>query len=230
MTIGEVLGRLQPEFPDVTISKIRFLEAEGLIEPQRTQSGYRKFTHADLERLKYILAVQRDEYLPLRIIKEHLDAVDRGAEPPPLRRRPPRGLVATDTVYDAATLSGEQDVRLTRRQLADAAGLDADRLGELEKYGLLSRKGSHYDGAALAVACTAAALSVFGFEARHLRSVKAAADRELGMIEQAVTPMLRQRAPGAHDRAVESAREIGTLWMKLHATFVSSGLRESLDP
>src|SRR5881227_2951807 len=102
MTIGEVLGLLSADFPDVTISKIRFLESEGLIEPERSPSGYRKFTPADTERLRFILTAQRDHYLPLRVIKEHLDAMDRGQTPPPLagRRRTPRGLVATESVYE----------------------------------------------------------------------------------------------------------------------------------
>src|SRR5438094_1043513 len=96
-SIGEVLVSVKTEFPDITVSKIRFLEAEGLIEPERSPSGYRKFVPADAERLRFILAAQRDHYLPLRVIKEHLDAVDRGLDPPPLgaRRRAPRGLVAT---------------------------------------------------------------------------------------------------------------------------------------
>jgi DNA-binding transcriptional MerR regulator len=227
MTIGEVLGLLAAEFPDITVSKIRFLESEGLIEPERSPSGYRKFAHADVERLRFILAAQRDHYLPLRVIKEQLDAVDRGLVPPPLeaRRRSPRGLVATDSVYEDAG-----DVRLTRRQLLDAAGVDPEVLLELEEFGLISRVGSRYDRDALTVARAAAALRSFGFEGRHLRAVKAAADREIGLIEAAVAPTLRQRIPGAHARAEETAREIASLSVKLHAALVSAGLRAALDP
>ena len=226
MTIGEVLGLLSAEFPDITVSKIRFLEAEGLIEPERSPSGYRKFAHADAERLRFILAAQRDHYLPLRVIKEHLDAVDRGLDPPPLEgRRRPRGLVATDSVADERA-----EVRLTRRQLADAAGIDGDALAELEEFGLLRRVGGHYDRDALTIARAAAALRSFGFEARHLRAVKAAAEREIGLIEAAVAPAMRQRSPGARSRAAETAREIAALSLKLHAALVSTGLREGLDP
>jgi DNA-binding transcriptional MerR regulator len=228
MTIGEVLGLLSGEFPDITVSKIRFLESEGLIEPERSPSGYRKFAQADTERLRFILTAQRDHYLPLRVIKEHLDAVDRGQTPPPLvgrRHRSPRGLVATESVYDDAA-----DVRLTRGQLLDAAGVDPEVLTELEEFGLVSRSGSRYDGDALTIARAAAALRSFGFEARHLRAVKAAADREAGLIEAAVAPTLRQRNPGAHARAAETAREIASLSLKLHAALVSSGLRAALDP
>lgn len=228
MTIGEVLGLLSAEFPDITVSKIRFLESEGLIEPERSPSGYRKFAHADAERLRLILAAQRDHYLPLRVIKEHLDAVDRGQTPPPLgerRCRSPRGLVATGSVHEDGP-----DVRLTRRQLLDAAGVDPEVLGELEEFGLIGRAGGHYDRDALTIARAAAALRSFGFEARHLRAVKAAADREVGLIEAAVAPTLRRRSPGAHTRAAETAKEIASLSLKLHAALVSAGLRSTLDP
>jgi DNA-binding transcriptional MerR regulator len=223
MTIGDVLGRLRVEFPDVTISKIRFLEAEGLVEPERSPSGYRKFSQADIERLRFILAAQRDQYLPLRVIKERLEARDRGAEPSPPGRRGPRTLVAADTTAEGP------DVRLTRRQLIDGAGIDDALLTQLEEFGLIRRLGAHYDGEALTVARTAAALGVFGFEARHLRAVKAAADREVGLIEQVVAPLLRRRSPGAHVRADETAKEIAALSVKLHAALVSTGLRESLN-
>jgi DNA-binding transcriptional MerR regulator len=228
MTIGEVLGLLSAEFPDITVSKIRFLEAEGLIEPERSPSGYRKFAPADAERLRFILAAQRDHYLPLRVIKEHLDAVDHGQNPPPLvgrDRRSPRGLVATDSVYEETG-----DVRLTRRQLLDTTGVDPEVLTELEEFGLVSRTGGQYDRDALTIARAAAALRAFGFEARHLRAVKAAADREIGLIEAAVAPTMRQRSPGAHARAAETANEIASLSLKLHAALVSSGLRAALDP
>jgi DNA-binding transcriptional MerR regulator len=223
MTIGDVLGRLRAEFPDVTISKIRFLEAEGLIEPERSPSGYRKFGPADVDRLRFILAAQRDHYLPLRVIKEHLAARDGGADPAPLGRRGPRTLVAADTTAE------DPNVRLTRRQLIDGAGIDGAALAQLEEFGLVRAIGRQYDGAALAIARTAAALGTFGFEARHLRAVKAAAEREIGLIEQVVAPLLRQRSPGAHARAAETAREIAALAVKLHEALVSTGLGESLD-
>jgi DNA-binding transcriptional MerR regulator len=217
MTIGEVLGRLRGEFPDVTISKIRFLESEGLIEPARTPSGYRKFTHADVERLRFILAAQRDHYLPLRVIKERLEAEEQGAG------RRPRTLVAADST------AADAPVSLTRRQLIDGAGIDEGFLAELEKFGLVRRSGGHYDGEALNIAKAAAALGSFGFEARHLRAVKAAAEREVGLIEQVIAPLLRQRSPGAHGRAEETAREIAALSIRLHTVLVSTGLRDTLN-
>lgn len=228
MTIGDVLGRLRPEYPDVTVSKIRFLESEGLIEPERTPSGYRKFSLADLERLRFILSSQRDQYLPLKVIKERLDAGDSagpGARPAggaPEGRRP-RRLVAADA--DAP----DPDVRLTRRQLLDGAGIDEALLGSLEDFGLIRRVGGQYEGEALTIARTAAALGAFGFEARHLRAVKAAADREVGLIEQVIAPLLRQRSPGAHERADETAKKIAALSLRLHAALVSAGLQEHLN-
>ncbi|TDD58879.1 MerR family transcriptional regulator [Actinomadura rubrisoli] len=235
MTIGDVLGLLRPDFPDITISKIRFLESEGLIEPERSPSGYRKFGAADVERLRFVLTAQRDHYMPLRVIRQHLEARDRGEAVPPLgarrgaggpepAQRRPRTLVAADTTAD------EPAVRLTRRQLLDGAGIDEDLLARLEEYGLVRRTGTHYLGEALTVARAAAALGEFGFEVRHLRVVKAAADRQVGLIEQMVAPQLRRRGPDAHERAAETAREIAALSVRLHAALVSTGLRESLDP
>jgi len=221
MTIGDVLARLRGEFPDVTISKIRFLESEGLIEPERTPAGYRKFSQDDVERLRFILAAQRDSYLPLRVIKEQLAALDQGTQPPPVER-PPRTLVAADSAAPGP------DVRLTRRQVIDGAGIEPGLLDQLEEYGLIRRSGRHYDGDALTVARTAAALGSFGFEARHLRTVKAAADREVGLIEQVIGPLLRQRSPGAHGRAADTAHELAVLSVTLHSALVSSGLRDSL--
>jgi len=211
MTIGDVLARLQGEFPDITHSKIRFLEAEGLIEPARTPSGYRKFTPADVERLRYILAAQRDRYLPLRVIKEQLDA------------RPPRTLVAADAESPAGA-----EVALTRRQLLDGAGITEEQLEELEAYGLVRRSGTHYDADALTVARTAGRLAGYGFEARHLRVIKAAAERELALIEQTVAPLLKRRAPGAHEVADRTARELSSLTLALHTALVSAGLKDSL--
>ncbi|GAB2863791.1 MerR family transcriptional regulator [Actinocorallia aurea] len=209
MTIGDVLARLQDEFPDVTPSKIRFLESEGLIEPDRTPAGYRKFTHADVERLRFILAAQRDSYLPLRVIKEQLET------------RPPRTLVAADSETAA-------EVALTRRQLLDAAGIAESLLEELEAYGLVRRVAGHFGSEALTVARTAARLAPFGLEARHLRVIKAAAERELDLVEQMIAPLLRRRAPGAHEEAGRTADELSALVLALHTALVTAGLRDSL--
>jgi len=234
MSIGEVLGQLRPDFPDVTISKIRFLEDEGLIKPERTASGYRKFSREDLSRLRYVLTSQRDHYLPLRVIKEHLDAIDRGLEPPSVGGagpRVPRALVAAEGMPGPEAFRPDaSEVRLSRRELLDAAGLEEAQLAELEQFGLLGPRtgGSHYDGDALVVAKTVAEMARFGIEARHLRPFKAAAEREIGLVEQVVTPLVRQRNPEARARADEVARELAALSVKLHATLVKAGLAPGL--
>jgi DNA-binding transcriptional MerR regulator len=231
MSIGEVLGQLRGDFPDVTISKIRFLEAEGLIEPERTSSGYRKFSRDDVARLRYVLAAQRDRYLPLRVIKEHLDALDRGLEPAgPGQAAPqvPRAVTATDGLPGPeAFVRDPTDVRLTRSELASAAGLTGEQLDQLEQYGLIHLRtgSSFYDGDALLVAKTVAEMHRFGIEARHLRPFKSAADREIGLFEQVVAPLVRQRNPEARARAEETVRELAALSIRLHSALVRAGLR-----
>ena len=204
--IGEVLAQLRPEFADISTSKIRFLEAEGLIEPARTRSGYRRFSAADIERLRYILTMQRDSYLPLRVIRERLadGQADNG--------QPPAGRAAAD---------------MTRRQLLDAAEISEAELTELEDYGLIRRVGRQYGPQALAVARVVAALRQYGVQARHLRAVKAAADREANLVEQVVAPLLRQRDPGARDAAARTAWQIADLTLRLHVTLVESALGEA---
>jgi DNA-binding transcriptional MerR regulator len=234
MSIGEVLGQLRSEFPDITISKIRFLEAEGLVEPERTSSGYRKFSREDVARLRYVLSAQRDHYLPLRVIKEHLDAIDRGLEPPALGSngpRVPRALVAAEGLPSPESfLPDVSEIRLSREELLEAAGLEPEQLEQLEQYGLVQVRsgGSHFDGDALVVAKTVAEMSRFGIEARHLRPFKAAADREIGLVEQVVTPLVRQRNPEARARADEVVRELAALSIKLHSTLVRAGLGPGL--
>jgi DNA-binding transcriptional MerR regulator len=234
LSIGEVLAQLRPEFSDVTISKIRFLESEGLIHPERTPSGYRKFSRDDVARLRFVLAQQRDHYLPLRVIKEQLDAIDRGLEPPPRTGggpRVPRALVAAEGLPGPEEFLREPaDIRLSRDELLTAAGLDAEQLDQLEQFGLLAArgKGGHYDGDALVVARTVAEMARFGIEPRHLRSYRTAADREIGLFEQVVTPLVRQRNPEARARAEEAVRELAALSVRLHAALVKAGLRAEL--
>ena len=230
LSIGEVLARLRPEFPDVTISKIRFLEAEGLVEPSRTPSGYRKFGPADVQRLRYVLTAQRDRYLPLKVIKEHLDAMDRGLQPPDTpggAPRVPMTVVASGGLPTAAAFGPDSsELRLSRAELLEAADIDEVLLKELEGYGLVATRpgSSHYDGDALTIAKTVAELGAYGLQARHLRAVKAAADREVGLVEQVVAPLANQRNPDARARAEEVVRELAALSVRLHAALVKSGL------
>jgi DNA-binding transcriptional MerR regulator len=232
MTIGEVLTRLRPEFPDVSISKIRFLEAEGLIDPERTTSGYRKFSLADVERLRYILAEQRDHYYPLKVIKQNLEAMARGLEPPAVAG----GSARAPRVFHAVPVDAEPedftpsatDLRLTAAELAANAGLEEAQLEDLVSFGLVRpRPGTGYfDADALVVAATAAQLAAFGLEPRHLRAYKAAADREVGMIEQIVSPQARQRDDQAQARAAEMEGELAALSVRLHTALVKIGLRQ----
>jgi DNA-binding transcriptional MerR regulator len=227
LSIGEVLTKLRGDFPDITISKIRFLESEGLIEPQRTPSGYRKFTSNDLDRLRYVLLAQRDQYLPLKVIKDNLDALDRGLVPTPQGTAVPRptlGLATIDGEIAPSTFGEQSEMRLSRDELINASGLEDSQLVELESFGLITLRGRHYDGDALSVAKAVAEMASFGIEARHLRSFKTAADREIGLIEQVITPFTRQKSSEAKARAEEVQKEIAALSVRLHASLVRSGL------
>lgn len=233
LTIGDVLAHLKVDFPDLTISKIRFLETEGLVEPQRTPSGYRKFAPGDVARLKYVLAQQRDHYLPLRVIKEQLDAIDRGLVPPGTSTDSPRPAhVAVATIADNAPTAehfrpSPAAMRMSRDELLNAAGLRSEQLSELEQFGLINAKpGGYYDDDALAVAKIVADLARFGLEGRHLRAFRTAAEREVGLFSQVVGPMGRQRGGEARARAEETVRELAALSVRLHAALVQIGLRE----
>ncbi len=225
LNIGEVLARLRPEFPDISPSKIRFLEAEGLIEPARSRSGYRQFALADVERLQYILTTQRDEYLPLRVIKERLDALDGDGRR--TRQTLAAALGAAVAADEAARQAQSSAAAMTRAELLEATGIDTDRLAELEDYGLIRRSGRHYGPDALEVARACAALAKFGVAARNLRGIKAAAERDISLAEQLVTPQLRQRGAGARAAAAQDAWQIATLSLWLHAALVESGLDEA---
>ena len=226
LSIGEVLSKLRGDFPDITISKIRFLESEGLIEPQRTPSGYRKFTSTDLDRLRYVLLLQRDQYLPLRVIKENLEALDRGLEPAANGgvASPRPALASVDGDSSPESFVHTSDMRLSRDELLKASGLTDTQLVELESYGFVTLRGRHYDSDALSVAKAVAEMAGFGIETRHLRSFKSAADREIGLIEQVITPINRQKSADSKARAEEVQKQIASLSVRLHASLVRAGL------
>jgi DNA-binding transcriptional MerR regulator len=238
LTIGDVLAHLKPEFPDLTISKIRFLEGEGLVQPERTPSGYRKFSPADVSRLRYVLAQQKDHYLPLKVIKEQLEAIDRGLVPassPGTASSAPRvPHMSIAAIEDNAPTADHfrpspAAMRLSREELLNAAGLRSDQLVELEQFGLIAKKpGGHYDDDALAVGKIVAELARFGLEGRHLRAFRTAADREVGLFSQVVGPLSRHRGSEAKARAEETMRELAALSVRLHASLVQIGLRASL--
>ncbi|MGW8358010.1 transcriptional regulator FtsR [Streptomyces wedmorensis] len=222
VSIGTVLNQLRDEFPEVTISKIRFLEAEGLVEPRRTASGYRKFSPQDVERLAQILRMQRDHYLPLKVIREHLDALARGEQiklPAPGRRR--------DLLEGAWEPDAEPPTaaRIGRAELIAAAEVTETELAEWESYGLIAEtEGGGYDPESVTVARLVADLGRFGLEPRHLRAVKAAADREAGLIEQVVAPLRRHRNPQTRAHAEATAQELAAQSVRLHAALVQTAL------
>jgi DNA-binding transcriptional MerR regulator len=229
LTIGEVLAVLRDDFPDVTISKIRYLETEDLVHPQRTPSGYRKFSAADVSRLRYVLTAQRDHYLPLRVIKEQLDALDRGdplpaATPVPAAVPPPVGTPAGDGSEEAGS-------PLTAEQFARAAGLDPDQLADCVQFGLLATDadGRHPAGD-LPVARAAAGLARHGLEPRHLRVYRSGVEREADLVQQLVAPVLRARSEEARARATEKLHELAALSVQLHNALLESRLRELLGP
>ncbi|HET7801248.1 MAG TPA: MerR family transcriptional regulator [Humibacillus xanthopallidus] len=229
LTIGKVIAELADDFPDVSASKIRYLEAEGLVTPQRTASGYRTFSQADLQRLRYILRAQRDRFWPLKVIGEALDALDRGltedpgppatdAQPRPGRPRPPAPRPDPE-VPSPERLLERHTVSLTGAEVREATGLDTETFVALETYGLLqSDPDGHYGQDALAVAAAAHALAAHGLEARHLRPFRTAADREIGLAEQVLAT---RHGDGTRE---ERAAEIVSACLALHVALVRSGL------
>lgn len=219
-SIGQVLAALKTEFPDVSISKIRFLEAEGLITPERAPSGYRRYAPADLERLRYVLSVQRDHYLPLKVIREHLAMRDRGQIPtlpaPPDAASAPGPGPAT-AAAPAPPPAPKQPLRLSRADLLEASGLTEAGLAELERTGIVQPKRgtSSYGREALTLAVAARKLAEYGVDSRHLRAFKMSADREVGLVEQAIAPYVRRA--GANK---DVAGEVTQLVISFHAALV----------
>ena len=229
MTIGAVLAALAPEFPDVSISKIRFLEAEGLLTPERTGSGYRRFSPDDLERLRYILTAQRDRFWPLKVIREALDQLERGLDPAPGDMAPSRPQVPagpTDPDLPAASELGRRGkLRLTDQELCEAAGLDQPTFEALSTFGLLRPEaGGHYGDAALAVARAAGALASYGIEPRHLRPFRTAADREIGLVQQVVSPMRGRKGGKGRTVRLDPTPQILAQCIALHTALVRAGL------
>ncbi|MFF1654555.1 MerR family transcriptional regulator [Streptomyces sp. NPDC058255] len=226
MSIGVVLNALRDEFPEVTISKIRFLESEGLVEPQRTPSGYRKFSADDVERLGHVLRMQRDHYLPLKVIREHLDALERGeaVRLPSVGRQRDSG-----DGEQLGDLFGEPEAptvaRVGRAELLAAAEIEERELAEWEAYGLIAPlPDGAYDAEAVTVAALVVELGRFGIEPRHLRAMKAAADRDAGLVDQVVAPLRRHRNPQTRAHAEARTKELAGLTVKLHAALVQTAL------
>ena len=283
LSIGEVLGLLLEEFPDVTISKIRFLESQGLIEPERTPSGYRKFFDDDVELLRLILREQREKFLPLRVIKDRLDSGEieppdptpSKGEPEPERpspavvaKHPSTGRMARPTPQAAAdeptseppppapqpaqapppmqqpaqrTPSAQPaqpapaarllpGVLVNRDELCAMASLTPDELAQLEEYGVIAARGSELFGdEAVEIGAAAGGFLRAGVDARHLRAWRTSAEREAGLYEQLILPVLRQRNPQARSHAGARLEELETLGGKLRAAMMRSVLRRYLE-
>lgn len=224
MSIGVVLNRLREEFPDVTVSKIRFLESEGLITPQRTASGYRRFTDDDVERLRYILVTQRDNYLPLKVIREQLDAMDSGQVTAIMSAAKAEPIVSPETFRAAPA------TRLTDVDLAQQANTAESTVAELVKAGLLTPDATgHFSADDVRVVTTALALSEFGLDTRHLKSLRTAAGRQADLISQVVEPVAKSRTAGAKQKAEEIGHQMTALVVSLHADLVKNELRRRLD-
>ena len=258
-TIGEVLNQLREEFDDITISKIRFLESEGLISPDRTESGYRKFTPADVERLRYVLRAQRDRYLPLKVIREELDQRDRGVPPPPQGQAGvppglpgsvpagPDGTTAAigDPRHAAGPVPGPQPAAaqavqpLPSQPVPDSPVLDTEQLAAAagvevaDVAGLVEHgllSAPPYNAEAVDIARLAGQLLGGGLEARHLRMYRQFAERELALAEQLVTPLLRQRNPDSRQAAGDQADLLVTAGASLHRALLVQRLRTLLRP
>jgi DNA-binding transcriptional MerR regulator len=225
-SIGEVLVSVKTEFPDITISKIRFLEAEGLIQPERTPSGYRKFYEKDVDRLKHILRMQRDEYLPLKVIKDRL-----------LKQESGRDVVDDD---ETAAVAAEDEIaepptglQMSIDEMSAATGVEKERIKELEGFGLVSSHGPdgarYYDGDDYVVLSILRDFFRYGIEPRHLTMYKHFEEREATFFESIVMPQLRQRNPDARRVAADSLADLARASRKLKGALLRTNLRQYLQ-
>lgn len=220
MRISDVLAALRIEFPAVTNSKLRFLEEQGLVDPVRTSAGYRQYSPADLERLRFVLREQRDRYVPLKVIGERLAALDAGEE----SEATGPALIVTE---DGVPRSGGVEARYTTAALAREAGVDEQLVADLVQAGVLRPSASgHLDAWAKDVVVAASALAEHGIETRHLRAFRSAADRQLDMVEAVVAPWRGQSSPSARGRASTVAAEVGELCTRLHTALVRAGVAD----
>ena len=229
-TIGEVIKLLEPDFPDISISKLRFLETQGLIEPDRTDSGYRKFVPGDIERLRFILREQRDRFLPLRVIRTRVEQWEKGElqEQDGVVDRPGAGAGDVDIdISDSA-----REIRYSRSELADAGGLAPERIEALERFGLLTSRvdddgRTFYDECALVVVKIARGFLRYGVEARHLRMFAQAADREAALFHQIVAPMIAHNTDQGRRDAIASLGELASSSKQLRQALLAQNLRSA---
>lgn len=237
-TIGQVLSALEGEFEGISASKIRFLEDKGLVHPQRTNTGYRKYSEADIDRLRYVLQLQRDQYLPLKVIRERLDDIDAGRLPVPGGEAdqaqgqqdaaaPASGAEAGQPVAASAPLAtelAEPGRTYSLRELGQAAYVDMPLLRELLNYGLLAENKEEYDEYDLVVTRVCNQLTAHGLHPRHLRAFRAAADREVDLVETAVGPLALRKDETSQKKAAELAGDIAQLLLRLHMALVAGSM------
>lgn len=207
-TIGRVLGLLEAEFPDLTMSKVRFLEDQELIFPQRTDAGYRKYTEDDVQRLRVILELQRDQYMPLRVIKQFLDDLDAGNEP----------VLPNSTT--AKALRRKTSKKYSESDLIAESAITTALIADSREVGLLGK--APFTATDIAVAKAVVQLSRFGIAPRHLRGLKAATDREIGIIEGVVAPILAKNEAGSRSRAANFAAEIEEQFAAIRSELIRS--------
>lgn len=223
LSIGTIVETLKKEFKDLSISKVRYLEDEGLIEPKRTSGGYRRFSPSDVERLRLVLRLQKERYLPLRVIREKIKHI-------------PTGSVKSDDLISAPKEEIKLEKKLlekgrtyTTEEASDATGLSTKEISELESYSLVqavsSDKGQVYDSGSVKIMRLVRDLSKHGIQARHLRMYQNFAERESTLLEQIVAPVLRQKSTDAQEKAVRSLNELSGLAKQLRETLLINSLR-----
>jgi DNA-binding transcriptional MerR regulator len=217
LSIGQVQAKLLPDFPDLAQSKLRFLEDEGLVTPQRTEAGYRKYSPEDVQRVRLILTMQRDRYLPLKVIAAHLDALERGET---------AGLPQSTGLDEGSAVVSR--ARRTRDELVAAAGATKNLLQDAISAGFLAAAESYGDDA-VATLASLAELQKAGIEPRHLRTLRAAAEREFALIERSIAGVLAKPSVGGRARANERARELADQVDVVRTALLRSVIAEHLS-
>jgi DNA-binding transcriptional MerR regulator len=218
MSIGAVLAALKPEFPAVTISKLRFLEEQGLVAPHRSGSGYRMYSRADAERIRFALTAQRDSYLPLRVIREQLADLDAGRAV----EQPGRARVVT---RDGELVAPAAGARVSVSEICELTGATEGEVDEMAQAGLvLADTRGRFPGRAVQVVQAVLALGRHGFSPRHLRTVRTSAEREADLIDQVVAPLRAQRSGAARERSAARAAELAELYARLHAELLRTAV------
>nr|NLD40891.1 MerR family transcriptional regulator [Actinomycetales bacterium] len=220
MTIGSVLSILQAEFPAVTVSKLRFLEDQGLVSPSRTGSGYRKYSPADVERLRYTLTQQRDHFLPLKVIRENLEDLDAGRSAESAR---PARMVAVDGALVAPARGG----RVSVRELSELTGVSHAEIEEMVVAGMLQADArGRFPARAVSVVQLAATLASRGIAPRNLRALRSSADNTAGLVDQVVAPSRSQHSSVARERSAADAAELAEVAARLYAELLRTAVDE----